>query len=445
MSKIKYSTFHTLYFLVGVLSLNFVQVFTAVNATENSTDDLISKLSANIQPDVVTWRRHIHKHPELGNREFKTAAYVSQHLRSLGFDEVTTGVAHTGVVGLLKGDKPGPIVALRADMDALPVEEQTNLPFSSINEGVMHACGHDAHTAILMGVASVLSEMRQHINGSVMFIFQPAEEGPPPGEEGGAKLMIEEGIFEKYPADAIFGLHVMPFEHGMIGYRKKGTMASSSGFKIDVLGKQTHGAMPWAGQDPISAGAQIVTALQLIPSRQLDITQGQSLISVGQINAGVRANIIPDTLVMQGIIRMLDPEQTQQMYDKVKLTARNIAASAGLDSKVEITPYYPVTYNSPDLVDTMLPSLKKHHVTDQVVEVPPILGSEDFSFYQKDIPGFFFFLGVNAPDIPKGQAAPNHSPFFDISEDTMETGVNALSTLTIDYLAQHKLNNVEQN
>ncbi|TCK16402.1 amidohydrolase [Marinobacterium mangrovicola] len=399
----------------------------------------VDTLIRNVMPQVIDWRRDIHQHPELGNREFRTAEKVANHLKGLGI-EVETGVAHTGVVGILRGAKEGPVVALRADMDALPVTEDTGLPFASKvtttfagkEVGVAHACGHDAHTAILMGVAEVLAELKNELNGTVMFIFQPAEEGAPPGEEGGAKLMLEEGLFAELTPDAVFGLHVMPSPVGTIEVRERGILASSDGFEISVNGKQTHGAMPWLGIDPVTLSGQIITGLQTIPSRQLDFTNSASLITVGKIEGGVRANIIPNNVKMEGIVRTLDPETQTTIHEYMERTVHNIAESGGGSADLTITPYYPVTYNNPELTRQMTPSLSE---VAEVNEAKPLTGSEDFSFYAEQVPGMFFFLGA-APDQPD-QVFPNHSPKFVVNEKALPIGVSAMTKVTLDFLSNN--------
>ena len=391
-----------------------------------------------VMPKVVAWRRDIHEHPELANREFRTSALVADHLRELGM-EVRTEIAHTGVVGILRGGQPGPVVALRADMDALPVVEQTDLPFASRvrseymgqEVGVMHACGHDLHVAILMGVAEVLSHMRSELPGTVMFVFQPAEEGAPPGEEGGAELMLREGLFDDPRPEAIFGLHVVPSPVGTIGWRSGGMMASSDRFTIKVRGKQTHGAVPWGGVDPIVVAAQIVLGLQTIPSRQLDATLTPSIVTVGAIRGGVRHNIIPDEVDMTGTLRTFDPDTQRQIHERVTRTAENIAASAGASAEVEIFLGYPVTYNDPELTRRMLPTLGRV-VGTGLIETPRATGAEDFSFYQKEVPGMFFFLGIASDDPTK--VHPNHSPLFYADERGLPVGVTALTALALDFL-----------
>ena len=407
-----------------------------------AADVQIDTLVANVTPKVRAWRRDIHQHPELGNREVRTAALVADHLRELGL-EVKTGVAHTGVVALLRGGKPGPVVALRADMDALPVTEQVDLPFASkvrtlyngAEVGVMHACGHDAHTAILMGVAEVLQGMQEDLAGTVKFIFQPAEEGPPAGEEGGARLMVEEGVLENPKPDVIFGLHTFPAPTGVIGYRAGGAMAGADNLHILVEGKQTHGAVPWAGIDPVVVASQIVLGLQLIPSRQLDSAKSATVISIGSIHGGLRSNIIPDRVEMEGTIRILDPSIRKDVLRRVEQTAVSIAESSGATATVTVRPYAPVTYNDPALTAKMVPTLRRV-AGSGLLEVPPLTPSEDFAFFQEKIPGLYFFLGINAEGVGADEAAANHSPLFYINEDAFPLGVEALSSLVLDYMAQ---------
>ncbi|MDP4910547.1 MAG: amidohydrolase [Pseudomonadales bacterium] len=395
------------------------------------------ELALRVAPKVVAWRRDIHAHPELSNREFRTAALVAAHLRELGL-EVTTGVGHTGVVGILRGGKAGPMVALRADMDALPVVEQVDLPFASTVKstylgaevGVMHACGHDTHVAMLMGAAEVLAGMREQLPGAIKFIFQPAEEGPPEGEEGGADMMIKAGVLAD--VDAIFGLHVFPSALGSIAYRSGGTMASSDSFRIKVKGRQTHGAVPWGGVDPIVVAAQIVLGLQTIPSRQLDSTLTPSIITVGKIQGGVRSNIIPDEVEMLGTIRTFDNHVRQDIQVRMARTASLIAESAGATAAMEITSAIPVTVNHPALTALMVPTLERLVGKDQLSVAPRMTTAEDFSYYQLQVPGLFIFLGVADPADPT--PAANHSPFFFADERALPVGVQALTHLALDYL-----------
>lgn len=394
-----------------------------------------------VEPQVVTWRRDIHQHPELSNREFRTAALVAEHLRSLDM-EVRTEVAHTGVVATLRGGRPGPVVALRADMDALPVTELVDLPFASRERamyngrevGVMHACGHDNHVAILMGVADVLASLRDDLPGTVKFIFQPAEEGAPEGERGGAELMLEEGAFENPRPDVIFGLHVGPGRVGRLTYRAGSTMASADGLRIVVRGRQTHGAAPWGGVDPIVVASQIVLGLQTVASRQLPVTLTPSIVTIGSIHGGVRGNIIPDEVEMVGTIRTFDADVRRDIHRRIRRTAEQIAASAGASAEVSITRGYPVTVNDPDLTARMVPTLQRV-AGDDPVEVQDLMTvAEDFSYFQQEVPGLFFFLGVTPEDQDPATAPVNHSPLFFADERALLTGVRALTNLTLDYM-----------
>jgi amidohydrolase len=401
----------------------------------------IDRLAAQISADVITWRRDLHQNPELGNREFRTAGIVAEHLRSLGFDEVRTDVAHTGVVGVLRGGRPGPVVGLRADMDALPVTELTDVPFASTvtteyngqQVGVMHACGHDVHTAALMGTASVLAGIREELAGTVVFLFQPAEEGAPAGEEGGAELMIAEGAVESPRPEAYFGLHTSPFPTGLVGWRSGGIMASADEFTITVTGKQTHGAAPEMGVDPIVVASQIVLGLQTIPSRQVAATN-PVVVSVGKIEGGVRFNIIPETVTLDGTIRTHDPAVQDDVHERIRRTAEGIAESAGATAQVEIRRFYPVTYNDLELTSAALSSLERVVGQQGLIQIPPLMVAEDFSFFAQQAPGFYFMLGVNAPGVAFGEAASNHSPYFYVNEDALEVGVRAMATLAVDYL-----------
>lgn len=402
----------------------------------------IDAAAAAAESAVIQWRRDLHQHPELGNREFRTAGVVAEHLRALGFDEVRTGVAHTGVVGLLKGDLPGPVVALRADMDGLPVKEEVDLPFASKARGqwngeevgVMHACGHDCHVAILMGVAQVLAGLRAELRGSVKFIFQPAEEMPPEGEDGGAKMMIAEGALEKPTPRAIFGLHVTSRQAtGTIGYRPGPTMASSDKLKITVHGSQTHGAAPWLGVDPIVTAAQVVLGLQTVVSRTIDLTQEPAVVTIGMIRGGVRENIIPDSVEMRGTIRTFNEEMRDDIHERVTTLAEAVSRGSRAGCKVCIDKNYPVTVNDPVLTATMLPTLQRVAGAGLNL-VPKVTGSEDFSFFQRVLPGLFIFLGVTPPEVDPKKAAPNHSPRFYVDESGLLLGVRALAHLACDFL-----------
>jgi amidohydrolase len=411
-------------------------------ATSSLAADIDAAIAA-VQPQLIAWRRDLHAHPELGNREVRTAGIVAAHLRALGFDEVRTEVAVTGVVGLLRGGKPGPVVALRADMDGLPVEERTDVPFASREKttwngetvGVMHACGHDAHVAILMSVATVLAGLRDRLAGAVKFIFQPAEELPPAGEEGGARLMIAQGALENPAPEAIFGLHVSSqLPTGAIGYRSGPTMASADTFRITVAGRQTHGAMPWRGVDPIVTAAQVVLGLQTIVSRQVDTAREPVVVTVGAIKGGVRENIIPDSVELRGTIRTFDEAMRDDVHERVKDTAEHIAKASRAGCEVCITKNYPVTVNDTELTAAMLPTLERVAGKGQVTVIPKVTGSEDFSFYQHVVPGLFFFVGITPAAQDLKTAPPNHSPLFFIDEAGLPLGVRALAHAAVDWL-----------
>ena len=401
-----------------------------------------ASLAEQMQGKLVEWRRDFHQNPELSNREFRTAEIVATHLRKLGM-EVRTGVAKTGVIGILRGDKPGPVIGLRADMDALPVPERVNVPFRSTVKSdyngeevsVMHACGHDAHVAILMGTAEVLASMRKQLSGTVVFVFQPAEEGPPAGEEGGAPLMIKEGLLDNPKIDVMFGLHInSQTESGRIAYRSGGAMAASDWFYITVHGKQSHGSQPWSGIDPIVVSAEIIQGLQTIVSRQVDLTEHPAVITVGKIESGVRANIIPEIAEMVGTIRTLDTSMQQLIHQKLDLTARKIAESAGATAEVKIDNKTPVTYNNPELTKWALPSLREAAGVDFVEEHNPKTGAEDFGFYGQKIPCFFFFLGGMKPGEDPKNVAAHHTPDFYLDESGFSLGVKAFCNLTLDYM-----------
>ncbi|HEX8039048.1 MAG TPA: amidohydrolase [Chryseosolibacter sp.] len=396
-----------------------------------------------IEPKLIEWRRHFHQYPELSNREKNTAETIGKHLRSLGL-EVRTGVAHTGVVGILKGGKPGPVIALRADMDALPVTERNSLPFASKERaiyndqevGVMHACGHDTHMAILMGVAEILSSVKKDLKGTVKFIFQPAEEGTPKGEEGGAELMVKEGVLENPKVDVIFGLHISAqTELGKITYRAGGLMASVNDMKITVKGRQSHGAAPWASVDPIVASAEIINNLQTIVSRNLDVTQNAGVVTVAAIHGGVRSNIIPEQVEMLGTIRALSGDDEKLLVRRVREIATKTGEALGATVEVEIpySSHYPVTFNNIALTERMVPSLQKAAGAGNVLVIAPHTGAEDFSFFQEKVPGFFFFVGACPPGVDPSTAPSHHTPDFMIDERGMLTGLKAMLNLVLDY------------
>jgi amidohydrolase len=415
--------------------------FVSIRITSFS-QDLVEIESNKIESKVITWYQDFHKNPELSNREFRTSKIVEAHLRQLGL-EVKTGIAHTGVVGILRGSEKGPIIAIRADMDALPVVEQTNLSYSSkvkaIYEGkevgVMHACGHDAHVACLMGAAEILTKMKNQLKGTILFIFQPAEEGAPSGEQGGAELMVKEGVFKEMQPEAVFALHTDGrFDVGTLAVRPNGMLAASDELEIWVNGKQTHGAFPWDGVDPIVVASQIVLGLQLIPSRQLNMSIAPSLVTIGSINGGVRGNIIPNKVHMIGTIRTFDTEIQQEFHDRIRHTVHKISEASNATAEVQITKQAPVTYNDPDLLAQMAPSLKKS-VGESNLLVPPVeMGAEDFPFLVQNSKGLYFYLGVRS--IGK-EIAPQHSPNYYVDESALSIGVKTLSNLAIDYLKQN--------
>jgi amidohydrolase len=400
----------------------------------------------SVAAQVVQWRRDFHQHPELGNRETRTAKIIADHLKKLGL-EVQTGVAHTGVIGRLKGGKPGPRLAIRADIDALPVTEEVDLPFASKvrssyggqEVGVMHACGHDAHTAIALGVATALASMKQDLPGEVMFIFQSAEEGAPPGEEGGAKLMLKEGLFKDWKPDAVFGLHVFYTLHaGQVGVREGPLLAGSDRFKIRVFGAQTHGAQPWRGVDPIVAAAAIVNQAQTIVSRQMDISKLPAVLTFGIFNGGVRYNIIPEKVELEGTIRTFDKDMREDLFKRLRRTAQGVAEAQGARVELEVPMpdvYNPVTRNDAALTRRMRPSLARAVGADNVIDVPPNMVAEDFSYFADQVPGLYFFVGVVPPGQDLAKAAPNHSPKFFLDEKSLDVGTRAMLQLAVDFLS----------
>ena len=403
----------------------------------------VDAAAAALESQVIAWRRDIHQHPELSNREVRTGGIVADHLRALGF-AVQTGIAHTGVVGLLDTGKPGPVIALRADMDALPVAEQVDLPFASKERttfngqevGVMHACGHDCHVAVLMGVAELLAGLKAQLRGQIKFIFQPAEEGPPPGEEGGAALMIKQGVLENPKPEVIFGLHVFAgVETGTIAYRPGPAMASSDRIRITVNGRQTHGALPWRGVDPIVISSQIVLGLQTIVSRQVDVTLEPAVVSIGAIRGGVRDNIIPDAVEMLGTVRTFNEEMRRDIHSRIRNTVELIAQSAGATAQVHFDNAYPVTVNDIPLTERMVPTLERVAGKEKVFVGQKITGYEDFSYYQQKIPGFFYFVGITPRGVDRKESAPNHSPRFFVDESALLLGVRSLAHLALDYMA----------
>ncbi|MDH4066031.1 MAG: amidohydrolase [Acidobacteriota bacterium] len=422
-----------------VLFLALASAVPAVSLAQSSQADAaaraIDRQTQEILPQVVAWRRDFHQHPELGMQEVRTSKIIADHLRGLGMD-VRTGIAGTGVVGILTGAKPGKVVALRADMDGLPVTEQVDVPFKSTAKamwngqetGVMHACGHDNHMAILMGTATILARMRNELSGTVKFIFQPAEEGP-----GGAEPMVKAGIMDDPKVDAVFGLHVFPFTAGTIVYRSGPLMASADEFTIEITGRQTHGAVPWGGVDPIVIGAQIVTSLQSIVSRSVNIAQAPAVVTVGKFAAGNRSNIIPDKAELVGTVRAFDEGERAKIRQRITDIATKYAEAAGATAKVDFGLGYPVTRNDPALTAQMVPTLERVAGPGKAI-VGPLTGTaEDFSYFQQEAPGLFFFLGVTPPGQEAG-AAQNHSPLFFADESALPVGVRALTSLTVDYL-----------
>jgi amidohydrolase len=416
----------------------------AMTSAQAAVDDAaLESVVRAAMPQVVTWRRDFHQHPELSNREFRTSKVVAEQLRKLGL-EVKTGVAHTGVVGILEGGKPGPMIALRADMDGLPVTEQGDLPFKSVataeyrgeKVGVMHACGHDGHTAMMLGAAQVLAGMRKELPGRVMFIFQPAEEGAPEGERGGASLMLEEGLFAQTKPEAVFGLHLWSaLNAGQVGYRSGPLMAASDRFRIVVHGRQTHGARPWGGVDPIVTASQIVLGLQTIVARQVDITQYPAIVSVGAIKGGIRNNIIPDSVELVGTFRTFDPKVREAIIERIKRIATGTAGTAGATADVEFgTDPNPVVLNEAALTTRAVASLERAAGQDNVGVIPYVTGSEDFAYFSQAVPSFYYFVGST----PKGQdavAAPsNHSPQYFVDEAALPVGVKTIVTVALDYL-----------
>ncbi len=424
-----------------LLSVLFVFLLSANSIFAVDMSKEINAATDKIMPKVIEWRRHLHQYPELSNREFKTAKYVEDNLRRLGL-EVKTGIAKTGVIGILKGSQPGPVIGLRADMDALPVTERVPIPFASKEKaeyngqtvGVMHACGHDTHVAMLLGAAEVLTGMKDKIKGTVVFIFQPAEEGAPDGEEGGAALMIKEGVMNNPKIDVIFGIHInSQTEIGKIRYKSGSFMASADWFTIKVKGKQAHGSAPWGGIDPIATAAQIINGLQMIVSRQSELTKAPVVITVGKINGGVRENIIPEELTMAGTIRTLDAQMQKEVHEKIRLTATKIAESMGATVEISFENKTLVTYNTPELVKKMLPSLEKAAGKENVYETEWTTGAEDFSFFGEKVPSFFFNVGGMPAGKNKKDAAPHHTPDFFIDDSRLDVGVKAFCNIVFDY------------
>ena len=426
-------------FISTVLITISTVIFAQLNPKLITTIDQESKA---IESKVIEWRRHFHQFPELSNREYKTGARIAGFLEQLGL-EVKYPVAKTGAIGILRTGKPGPVIALRADIDALPVAERNSLEFASKEKstylgqevGIMHACGHDTHIAMLMGVAQTLVKMKNDLKGTVVFLFQPAEEGAPEGEEGGAELMVKEGALDNPKVDVVFGMHISSLTTvGTITYKPEGTMAAVDNLHIKVTGRQTHGASPWKGVDPIVTSAHIITALQTIASRSLELTKAPAVITIGKITGGVRTNIIPESVEMLGAIRTLDGAMQQQVHDLIKRIAENTAEGLGAKADVTITRLYPVTYNDPKLSAWSVPFLERTTGKGKTVLVPAATGSEDFSFFAQKVPGFFFFVGGMSPAADPKVTPAHHTPDFFIDESGMITGVRAMLNLTLEYM-----------
>lgn len=425
-------------FLLTVLTL------TSTLLTAQDFDKKVAKLASKFEKDAIELRHWFHQNAELSNREFKTAEKIARVLKEIGL-EPTTGIAKTGVVALLKGGKPGPVVGLRADIDGLPVKERVDIPWASNMMGeyngeevpVMHACGHDTHVGILLGVAKMLYEIRDDIPGTIKFIFQPAEEGAPVGEEGGAKLMVKEGVLENPKVEAIFGLHInSQTPVGKIKVRSKGIMAAATSYRIDITGKQTHGSAPWSGVDPIVTAAQMINSIQTIVSRNMKLTDAAAVVTVGAIHGGVRNNIIPESVYMLGTVRTLDPPMEDQVFKRLGEIVESIAKANNAEAKLTINEGYPITYNEPELYGQMLPTLKRVAGEANVTITPAITGAEDFSFFQQKIPGLYFFVGGCPEGTNPEKAAPHHTPDFYVDDAGMVLGMKAMSSLALDYLSK---------
>lgn len=408
----------------------------------------ISSMADKIEPQVIEWRHHFHQNPELSNREFNTAKYIAKYMRSLGM-EVQTGIAKTGVVAILDSGKPGPVVALRADMDALPVHEQNDLPWKSKARGefngkdvpVMHACGHDTHMAMLMGAATILNDQKSKLTGKVKFIFQPAEEGAPEGETGGAEVMVKEGVLKNPDVDVIFGLHINSrTDVGKVRYRHGGIMAAVDPFKVVIKGKQAHGAYPWLSVDPIVTSAQVIMGLQTIVSREIQLVDEAAVVTVGSIHGGVRSNIIPNEVELVGTIRTLSDDSREHIYESLPRKVNAIAESMGAEADITLPlDYsYPVTYNDPTLMDKMIPTLERTAGKENVINTKATTGAEDFSFFQKEVPGLYLFVGGKPASTPAKEAPAHHTPEFYVDDSGMKLGVELLTNLTMDYMKNKK-------
>lgn len=428
-----------------LLSLAFVGL---VCASANATSQInVDELADKVEPDVIKWRHHFHEFPELSNREFKTAEYVANYLKSLGLD-VQTGVAKTGVVAILDSGNPGPVVALRADMDGLPVKEQNDLSYRSIQVGeyngkevpVMHACGHDTHMAMLMGAAKILTDMKGELKGKVKFIFQPAEEGAPAGEKGGAEVMVAEGVLKNPDVDAIFGLHINAnTDVGKVRYNAGGTMAAVDPFKIVIHGKQAHGAYPWKSVDPVVTAAQMIMSIQTIVSRELKLIDDAAVVSIGSIHGGNRSNIIPNEVEMVGTIRTLNKAAREHIYESLPRKVKSIAESMGAEAELTLPlDYsYPITYNDPELTQAMLPTMQRTAGAENTLLSKPVTGAEDFSFFQEQVPGLYVWVGGKPLDVSEKDSPAHHTPEFYVDDAGMKLGVKLLTNFTLDYMAQH--------
>ncbi|MGG9962888.1 amidohydrolase [Ferruginibacter sp. SUN106] len=423
------------------LPASLLLLFCCVTITAQDISKTIDAKAVAIQTKLVEWRRHFHEHPELGNREFKTAAYIVEQLKDLGL-EIQTGVGKTGVIAILKGGKPGPCIALRADIDALPVKEKVNIPFASKDSTdyngqrvpVMHACGHDAHTAMLIGTARVLSTMKKDIAGTIKFIFQPAEEGPPTGEEGGAALMVKEGAMDNPKVDVIFGMHIESWiPAGDIQYKSGSFMASADKFTVKVKGKSSHGSQPWLGVDPIAVSANIIEAFQQIVSRQMDLTKAPVVITVAKFNSGVRFNIIPDEAMMEGTLRTLDSKMRTDVQERMKFTAAKIAEASNATVEVNFYEKTLVTYNTPSLVEKMVSSLQTAAGKENVRAMDWVTGAEDFSYFGTKAPAFFFYFGGMPRANDAKNAPPHHTSEFLIDDSQLYVGVKTFCQLVFDY------------
>jgi amidohydrolase len=426
------------------LSLGVLAALPLAAAAQSGERPEVAAAAAKVKADVIAWRRDFHQHPELSNREERTSAKVAEHLRKLGLKPLT-GIARHGVVAIIEGGKPGPKIALRADMDALPVTEQVDLPFASKatatfrgeTVGVMHACGHDAHTGILLGIADALVAMKKDLPGQVMLVFQPAEEGAPANEEGGASLMLKDGLFKDFKPEAMFGLHVFStLPAGQLGVRGGPLMAASDRFSIKIKGRQTHGSTPWGGIDPIVAAADVVGTAQTIISRRTNIAKLPAVVTFGSIKGGIRYNIIPDDVEMTGTIRTFDEGMRQAIFKDLKNVADHVSAAHGAHAEAQVPDQdgNPVTYNDPALTARMLPSLKAVAGDKNVIEMPLVMGAEDFSYYAKEVPAMFFFVGSTEPGVDPSTAPSNHSPKFKLDESSLDIGLRAMLQVTLDYL-----------